>query len=77
MVFVFNFHPTACIADYKFYIPEPGVYKIILNSDDLKFGGFGRLDNDQEFFSMPEGDHQVLSIYNVNRTVLVLKKVRD
>ena len=77
LVFVFNFHPTACIADYKFYIPDPGVYKIILNSDDLKFGGFGRLDNDQEFFSMPEGDHQVLSIYNVNRTVLVLKKVRD
>ena len=77
LVFVFNFHPTACIADYKFYIPEPGVYKIILNSDDEKYGGFGRLDNDQEFFAMPEADHYVLSIYNVNRTVLVLKKVRD
>ncbi len=77
LVFVFNFHPTACIADYKFFIPEPGVYKIILNSDDEKFGGFGRLDNNQEFFAMPEADHHVLSIYNVNRTVLVLKKVRD
>ncbi|MBQ2098200.1 MAG: alpha amylase C-terminal domain-containing protein [Bacteroidales bacterium] len=77
LVFVFNFHPTACIADYKFYIPEPGVYKIILNSDDLKYGGFGRLDNDQEFFALPEDDHYKLSIYNVNRTVLVLKKVRD
>ena len=77
LVFVFNFHPTACIADYKFYIPEPGVYKIILNSDDLKYGGFGRLDNDQEFFALPEDDHYKLSIYNVNRAVLVLKKVRD
>lgn len=77
LIFVFNFHPTACIADYKFYIPEPGVYKIILNSDDLKFGGFGRLDPNQEFFAMPKDGHYELSIYNVNRTVLVLKKVRD
>lgn len=77
LVFVFNFHPTACIADYKFYIPEPGVYKIVLNSDDLKFGGFGRLDPNQEFFAMPKDGHYELSIYNVNRTVLVLKKVRD
>ena len=77
LVFVFNFHPTACIADYKFYIPEPGVYKIVLNSDDEKYGGFGRLDNNQEFFAMPKDGHYELSIYNVNRTVLVLKKVRD
>ncbi len=77
LIFVFNFHPTACIADYKFYIPEPGVYKIVLNSDDLKFGGFGRLDPNQEFFAMPKDGHYELSIYNVNRTVLVLKKVRD
>ena len=77
LVFVFNFHPTACIADYKFYIPEPGVYKIVLNSDDLKYGGFGRLDSNQEFFAMPKDGHYELSIYNVNRTVLVLKKIRD
>ncbi len=77
LIFVFNFHPTACIPDYKFYVPEPGVYKIILNSDNLKFGGFGRVDDTAEFFTLPEADHQVLSIYNVNRTVMVFKKVRD
>ncbi|MBQ5453509.1 MAG: alpha amylase C-terminal domain-containing protein, partial [Bacteroidales bacterium] len=73
----FNFHPTACIPDYTFYIPEAGVYKIILNSDDEKFGGFNRVDDSTEFFAIPKDDHYVLSIYNVNRTVMVLKKVRD
>lgn len=77
LIFVFNFHPTACIPDYTFYIPEAGVYKIILNSDDEKFGGFSRVDDSTEFFAIPKDDHYVLSIYNVNRTVMVLKKVRD
>lgn len=77
LIFVFNFHPTNCIPNYEFYIPEKGVYKIILNSDDEKYGGFNRIDDDTEFFSLQKDGHYILSIYNVNRTVLVLKKVRD
>ena len=77
LIFVFNFHPTNCIPNYEFYIPESGVYKIILNSDDSKYGGFGRVDNNTEFFSIERDGHYNLSIYNVNRSVLVLKKVRD
>ncbi|MCQ2252112.1 MAG: alpha-amylase family glycosyl hydrolase [Bacteroidales bacterium] len=77
LIFVFNFHTSACIPDYTFYVPEAGVYKLILNSDDKQFGGFGRIEGDNEYFSMEKDGHQVLSIYNVNRSVLVFKKVRD
>ncbi|MCQ2975283.1 MAG: alpha-amylase family glycosyl hydrolase [Bacteroidales bacterium] len=77
LIFVFNFHTSNCIPNYEFYIPEQGVYKIILNSDDEKYGGFNRIDDSTEFFSIKKDGHFVLSIYNTNRTVLVLKKVRD
>ncbi|MCQ2250225.1 MAG: alpha-amylase family glycosyl hydrolase [Bacteroidales bacterium] len=77
LIFVFNFHPTACIPDYTFYVPDAGVYKLILNSDDKQFGGFGRIEGDGEYFSQEKNGVQTLSIYNVNRSVLVFKKVRD
>ncbi len=77
LIFVFNFHTQACIPDYKFYVPEPGVYKIVLNSDDKKYGGFNRIDDQGEFFTVFEDGINKLSIYNVNRSVVVYKKVRD
>lgn len=77
LIFVFNFHPTISIPDYEFYIPEKGVYKIALNSDDEQYGGFGRIDSSKEFHAIKHEDHYRLKIYNVNRTVQVFEKVRD
>lgn len=77
LIFVFNFHTSACIPDYEFFIPEKGVYKIVLNSDDTKYGGFGRVDDSTEFFTVERNGHYNLSIYNINRSVLVFKKIRD
>ncbi len=76
LVFVFNFHPTASIPDYAFQVPEPGNYKIILNSDSSVFGGHNRISEDLTYparinhtSGFPE-----LRIYNTNRTALVLVK---
>ena len=77
LIFTFNFHATNAVPDYEFYVPDPGVYKIILNSDDVELGGFGRVDNNQEYYALPKEDHYILKIYNTNRTALVLKKIRD
>jgi 1,4-alpha-glucan branching enzyme len=68
LIFVFNFDVMKSIFSYKFKVPKPGKYKIILNSDDVEFGGLGRIDNNIEYFT---NEKQELSIYLTNRTALV------
>ena len=72
LVFVFNFHPDQSVPDYKFWVPEPGKYQLVLNSDDTVFGGHGRVEASTEFFTDPE---QFLRIYCTNRTAQVFKRV--
>ncbi len=72
LVFAISFHPENSIVDYKFRAPAMGKYRLILNSDDPKFGGFGRIDETQFYFT---DQNQLLSIYMTNRTTLVFEKV--
>jgi len=44
LIFVFNFHPTASYADWRIPIPEKTDYRIILNTDDIAYGGYGAVD---------------------------------
>ncbi len=71
LIFLFNFHPEFSIPDYRFYVPEKGNYKIVLNSDDGLFGGFDRVDVAMEYSIQKDGK---LSVYLPNRTALVMKK---
>ena len=75
LVFLFNFHTHNSIPDYRFVVPKPGEYEIILNSDDRRFGGHGRIDNAIHYQSKNENGANYLSIYNTNRTALVFKRV--
>ncbi|KAF8921753.1 alpha-1,4-glucan branching enzyme, partial [Haplosporangium bisporale] len=52
-VFIFNFHATNSFTDYRIAVPEPGKYRILLNSDEARFGGHDRVKLDGEFFSTP------------------------
>jgi 1,4-alpha-glucan branching enzyme len=72
LVFVFNFHPTRSIPDYKFWVPEHGKYQVVLDTDAPIFGGHGRVEAQTEFFTDPD---QFLSIYCTNRTAQVFKKM--
>lgn len=45
LLFIFNFHPTQSFTDYKVGVDRAGKYRVILNSDDLTFGGHGRVEN--------------------------------
>ena len=76
LIFVFNFHVYNSIPDYEFMVPDPGTYRIVLNSDNPRFGGWGRVNENIEHFSFtnPANGIHFIRIYNVNRTVLVLKK---
>ncbi len=76
LLFVFNFHPTTSFSDYEFDAP-PAKYTMILNSDDPKYGGNGRLQPaNQEHFTMvkllDKSKHNRLSLYLPSRCAFVL-----
>jgi 1,4-alpha-glucan branching enzyme len=79
LIFVFNFHVSASIPDYAFNVAEPGDYKIILNTDDLEFGGHGRIDESliiSSQFTKSENLNRLL-IYNTNRTAVVFQNITN
>jgi 1,4-alpha-glucan branching enzyme len=75
LVFLFNFHPQNAIPDYRFRVGAPGKYKVLLNSDQPRFGGFNRVDDVMSYPAVRLFGEYFLSIYLPNRTCLVLKKV--
>ena len=42
LVFAFNFHPTESYTDLRIPVPDAGDYRVVLNTDDVQFGGHGR-----------------------------------
>ncbi|XP_063971944.1 1,4-alpha-glucan-branching enzyme [Diachasmimorpha longicaudata] len=74
LVFVFNFHPTQSFPDYAIGVPNPGAYKVVLNSDDKEFGGECRVDPNCRHFSKPEPfadrPHRIM-VYVPCRTAIV------
>lgn len=77
LIFIVNLHPFNSIPDYLFSVPQSGTYEIILNSDDEKFGGHGRIDTAVKYQTFKnERTNNALKIYIPNRTALVLKKTK-
>ncbi|WP_209331777.1 alpha amylase C-terminal domain-containing protein [Lunatimonas salinarum] len=72
LLFVFNFNTSRSIFDYQFRAPSMGKYRLVLNSDNKKFGGFHRIDEKLDYYT---DQHQRLSVYLTNRTVLILSRV--
>lgn len=54
LVFVFNFNSTKSFTDYRIGAPVAGKYRIVLDSDEKKFGGHHRLDPNTDYFSLEE-----------------------
>jgi 1,4-alpha-glucan branching enzyme len=54
LLFVFNFHPVKSFTDYRIGVEVPGQYKVALDSDDGKYGGFQRVDANIPHFTYPE-----------------------
>ncbi len=77
LVFAFNFHPSRSYPDYVVPTP-PGMYRIVLTTDDVQYGGFGRVDRSLFYESRlegKEGESSSLKLYLPSRTGSVLKKV--
>jgi 1,4-alpha-glucan branching enzyme len=71
LIFAFCFHVSESYFGFEFKVPEKGKYKIILNSDDKRFGGFARIEGDPVYQT---DKSQILQIYLPNRTCLIFKK---
>jgi 1,4-alpha-glucan branching enzyme len=77
LIFIFNFHPFVSVPGYEFRVPQPGSYKIILNSDRKEFGGHNRIDESlvYESYQHENNPDHFLRIYVPNRTAIILKKI--
>ena len=80
-IFALNFSPAGSFADYGVSAPS-GEYVIVLDSDEPRFDGFGRLQEGERHVAVnercPNGnqayDH-TLRLYLPARTAIVLKQV--
>ncbi len=74
-LFVFNFHPTQSLVDYR--IPSDScTYRIALDTDAERFGGQNRVDSHISYYThiAEDGNHHFLMLYLPARTALVLRK---
>ncbi len=80
-IFALNFNPQGSFADYGFSAPA-GEFEKIFDSDEPRFGGFGRLSAEEKHVSVaqrcPNGnqnyDH-TMYLYLPSRCAIVLKKL--
>lgn len=52
MLFIFNFHGQNSYTDYRVGIEAAGTYRVALCSDDVQFGGHGRVDHSAQYFTV-------------------------
>lgn len=72
LLFVFNWSGDRAIMDYVLPAPQKGEWRVVLDTDSARFGGFGRQDGSIPHFTDEDGN---LSLYLLPRTALVLKRV--
>jgi 1,4-alpha-glucan branching enzyme len=73
--FCFNFHPDKSFENYFVPVEEEGFYKLILSSDDKRFGGFDRVDKDYRYKAELTKDGRLgFFCYLPSRTAIVYKK---
>ncbi|MBP1640059.1 MAG: 1,4-alpha-glucan-branching enzyme [Bacteroidetes bacterium] len=78
LLFVYNFHPTHSYTDYGILV-QPGKYKVVLDTDANRFGGFGLSDDTVEHLSLydpVQASHnkEWLKLYIPARSALVLQR---
>lgn len=73
-LFAFNFNPSASFSDFGIFA-EAGKYRIIFHSDEKAYGGFERLNKNEEHLTLHEGKHDKLFLYLPSRCMQILKKV--
>ena len=79
LLWIFNFHPSQSFTDYRVGVEQGGTYRIILDTDDPAFGGFGRNAKDTRFFTtdMEWNERKNFTqVYLPTRTAIVSHRYR-
>lgn len=78
LIFVFNFNPSTSFRDYAFQT-DPGKFSILLNTDSVKFGGNGLVDEEMVYYTSSVDSRSLvknqLKIYIPSRTGMVFKRL--
>lgn len=72
LIFIFNVNPSKSFTDYGFEV-DAGEYKLLLNSDATRFGGFNQIDERARYFTQNIDNKNILKVYIPARTALVLQ----
>lgn len=77
LLFVFNFSPGTSYTDYGIAY-EPSKFRVILNTDEGRFGGQQRIDDRIPYYTIPQSgksdSQHFLKLYLPARTAIVFKK---
>ncbi len=73
LLFCFNFNVLTSYYSYKINV-QNGSYQMVLDTDDPRFGGHGRLVPDQVHTTLDGDDGAMLSLYLPSRTAVVLQR---
>lgn len=78
LVYIFNFHPQNSYDSFQIPIHDKVEFKVVLDTDDIEFGGLGRISKDYVYESknLEHTDYDGIEIYLPSRTALALKKVK-
>ena len=72
-IFALNFNVKESFSDYRFEAPA-GSYRMVLDSDSPRYGGFGRNDSSVVHYTIRESGRDFLSLYLPCRSAMVLEK---
>ncbi|HEY5653063.1 MAG TPA: alpha amylase C-terminal domain-containing protein [Pontiella sp.] len=74
LVFCLNFHHSKSFTDYLITVPA-GEYRVILSTDDPRFGGHGIVEGEQIFHSLEgKNNEPQIKIYIPARSGLILER---
>lgn len=79
-VFIFNLHPTDSYTGFELPVHEEGCLRAVLDTDEERFGGYGRIAHDTVYGTCPismNKDYLGIMIYLPCRTAMVLKKTDE
>jgi len=77
LVFAFNFSPTNSYDGYYLTLPSKGEYKVVMSSDEERFGGFGRVSTEYVYSTEKQSDKShKFRIYLPARTCICLTELK-
>ena len=77
IIYIFNFHPTNSYESFSLPIHDIGEFRVVMDTDEERFGGFGRISHDYIYKTerLAGTDYDGIKIYIPSRTALALEKV--